>query len=84
MFAAYTLNRRNQEFGVRLDRKADQAGDIGGFLADCQRLHESGFGIDHRARQQFRLFLIADVRAQVGKFLQHQVINLIIDHHRLL
>ena len=67
MFAADALNRRNQELGVRLDRKTDHAGDIGGFLADCHGLHESGLGIDHRAPQQLRLFLIADVRAQVRK-----------------
>ena len=84
MFATHTLNRRDQEFGVRLHGKTDHAGDIGGFLADCHRLHESGFGVDHRARQQRRLFLVADVRAQLREFPQHPIINLIIDHHRLL
>ena len=32
----------------------------------------------------FGLFLVADVRAQLREFLQHEVIDLIVDHHRLL
>ena len=84
MFAAHALNRRDQQLGVRLDRQTDHAGDIGGLLADRHGLHESGFGIDHRAPQQLRFFLVADVRAQVRKFLQRDVIDLVVDHHRLL
>ena len=84
MFAAHALNRRNQEFGARLNGKSCQTGDIASLLPDCHGLHEPGIRIDDRARQQFRLFLIADVRAQFRKFLQHDVINLIVDYRRLL
>ena len=84
MFAAHTFYRCNQKFGIRLHRKADEAGYIGGFLADCQRLHVPGFRIDHCALQQFCLLLIAEVRAQFRKSLQHNVINFIINHQRLL
>ena len=84
MFAAHALNRRNQQLRARLDRKPDDAGDVGRLLPDRHRLRASGVGIDHRARQQRRLLLVADVRAQLREFLQHRVVDLIVDHHRLL
>ena len=84
MFPADALDRRNQELGFRLHGKADDAGDVRGFLADCHRLHGAGFGIDDRALQQRRFFLVADVRAQIREFLQDEVVDLVVDHHRLL
>jgi hypothetical protein len=46
MLAANTLNWRNQKFGIGLDRKAYQTGDIGSFLSDGDGPHEPGFRID--------------------------------------
>ena len=84
MFAAYALNRRNQEFGVRLDRKTDQAGDIGGLLADCHGLHEPRLGIDHRAPSSSVSFSLQMCAPRSANFFSTDVINLIVDHHRLL
>src|SRR5579862_267064 len=84
MFTAYAFNRRDQEFGIRLNRKTDTPGNVGGLLPDGHGLHETSRRIDNRARQQLRLFLVANVRTQLRKFVQHRGINLIIDHHRLL
>jgi hypothetical protein len=84
MFATYTLNRRNQKLGVSLHGETDEASDIGGFLADGHRLHETGLRINHRALEQPGLFFVADVCAQISELLKYRVVNLIVDHHRLL
>jgi hypothetical protein len=68
MLAAHTLNRRDQQFCIRLHRETDKAGDRRRFLPNRHGLHEPGLGIDYRAGQQSRFFLIADMRAQLGKF----------------
>jgi len=84
MVRAYSLDRRDQEFCIRRDRETGCARDVDSFLSDCHGLHGAGFGIDHGAPELPGFFLVADVGAQIRKFLQHQVIDLVIDHHRLL
>ncbi|MGO9573109.1 MAG: helix-turn-helix domain-containing protein [Terriglobales bacterium] len=66
--SVWTVGRYLRAWGLT-NRKTDKAGDIAGLLADGQGLHETGLRIDHRARQQFRLFFIADMRAQFREFL---------------
>ena len=85
MFAAHALNRRNQQLGVGLDAKdrpcARYRWPSARLPCGCM---QPGLRIDDRAPQHLRLFLAADVRAQVRKLLQDAVIDLVIDHHRLL
>src|SRR6202142_1367877 len=83
IFAANALNRRNQKFGVRLYYQTGKTGDVGSLLPDGQGAHESGLRIDDRTLQQFRLFLVADVRAQFRKFVEDVVIDLVVDHQSL-
>src|SRR5579862_3704663 len=42
--APHALDRRNQQFGIGLDREPDEAGNIGCLLSYCHRLHESVCG----------------------------------------
>src|SRR5215471_4513991 len=84
MFTTYALYRRNEELSVRLHREADESGDIRSLLAHSHRLHESGLRIDYSALKDLRLFLIADMRTQLGKLLQHGVVYLVINDYRLL
>src|SRR5580765_141170 len=46
MFAAYALNRRNQELSVWSHGKTGKTGDIGSLLPDCHGLHKPGLRID--------------------------------------
>ncbi len=83
MFPPYTLNGRDQQLRIRLHPQTAYAGDIDGVLANGHGLHESGFGIDHRAPQQLRFSSVADVRTELRKFGYRDVINLVVDDHRL-
>ena len=78
------MNGRNQELGIRLHRQSGEASDVGGLLADGHGLHESGCGVNDGASQQFRLSLVADVRAKAGKLLESDVVDFIVHNHGLL
>src|SRR5208337_10729 len=84
MFTTHALDWCDEELGGWLYRKTRKASNIGGFVPDCCRLHEPGFRIDYGASQELRFVVVADVRAQLRKFLQRQVIDFIVDHRSLL
>ena len=81
---SHPFDRRDEQLGLRLNGDPDEARDVGSFLADGHRLHVAGRQIDHGAAQDLGLLLVADVRAQLLKFLQHAIVDLVVDDDRLL